>query len=145
MLDVYPAFALVAKNTLQLYENCLRNDYEWEEDVRAEAIRLFKIADSDADGFLDVDELTSLTAFKEMAERLIDKIEPLKGKVSLEEWCKHFQGKGDAGLGSLPSAILLHDLISLTLTSPPPAPVTAFHTMQLYENCLQNRYEWAER
>ena len=110
-----------AQVTLQLYENCLTKAYDWAaappDRVEEEAVRVFKLADVNQDGVLNIDELTAMSGFRQMAERLLGSADvDLSGEVDLDEWCKCIKSKGEK----------------------------AKATLQLYENCLTKHYEWAE-
>ena len=60
-------------------------------DLKAEAERVFKLADVTADGLLDIDELQNITGFAKMARNLMVKADfDTNGKVAL---CSGFGDK----------------------------------------------------
>jgi len=60
-------------------------------DLKAEAERVFKLADVTADGLLDIDELQNITGFAKMARNLMVKADlDTNGKVAL---CSGFGAK----------------------------------------------------
>jgi len=65
-------------------------------DLKAEAERVFKLADVTSDGLLDIDELQNLTGFAKMARNLMGKADlDTSGKLSLDEWIEYIVGLGD--------------------------------------------------
>jgi len=105
--------------TLQLYENALKarkgeacdapemhhliprveGGIElWWPPLSEEATRVFVLCDADKDGMLDVAELTALTGFKAMAERIVGKSDvDLSGNITLDEWLDYIKSKGEDG------------------------------------------------
>ena len=64
--------------------------------VRTEAERVFRLADEDGGGTLDLDELCALTGFSRLAEKLLGKLDDdHDGQVTLEQWIEFIVGKGD--------------------------------------------------
>ena len=92
-----------AEMALQLYENVLaKQAAEAWAPVKAEATRIFNLADHSKDGSLNLDELTALTGFEVMAERMLGSSgADLSGSVSLDEWLAYIKLKGGKGTKAL--------------------------------------------
>ena len=62
---------------------------------KAEAERVFTLADTDNDGKLNLDELSKMTGFAKIAKNLLGKIGDGTGLVSKSQWVTYIESKGD--------------------------------------------------
>ena len=64
--------------------------------IKAEAERVFKLADSSLDGKLDLDELAKMTGFAKMGKSLMGKADgDGDGRLTMQEWVAFIESKGD--------------------------------------------------
>merc|ERR1740136_410704 len=80
--------------------------------LKAEAERVFKLADTSKDGKLDLNELAEITGFAKMGKSLMGKADSDgDGRLTIQEWVEYIESKGEQST----------------------------KTLQLYENVLTNR------
>jgi len=84
---------------LGLYEKQISQNRELTSEdwaLKAEACRIFTLADKDGNGFIDMAELANVRNSEKYAEAMLDKQDTdADGKLSLPEWLRHLKSVFD--------------------------------------------------
>ena len=78
--------------------------------IRDDAVRIFKLADADSSGFLDITELKSTMRNPQHSDMVMSNLDTdLDGKVDLNEWLTSIKGTFDKNATAAKAALKMHE------------------------------------